>query len=78
MFEYYGDIHVYCPGVGAYEPLGSIFFRIINIQSNCPFSALMNILHIHVPVYQPCICLIQVCSKTIDNRQHGYLPLDEE
>ena len=25
MFEYYGDIHVYCPGVGAYEPLGSIF-----------------------------------------------------
>ena len=25
-FEYYGDIHVYCPGVGAYEPLGSIFF----------------------------------------------------
>ena len=26
MFEYYGDIHVYCPGVGAYEPLGSIFF----------------------------------------------------
>ena len=26
MFEYYGDIHVYCPGVGAYEPLGSILF----------------------------------------------------
>ena len=26
MFEYYGNIHVYCPGVGAYEPLGSIFF----------------------------------------------------
>ena len=25
MFEYYGDIHVYCPGVGAYEPLWSIF-----------------------------------------------------
>ena len=25
MFEYYGDIHVYCPGVGAYEPPGSIF-----------------------------------------------------
>ena len=21
MFEYYGDIHVYCPGVAAYEPL---------------------------------------------------------
>ena len=26
MFEYYGNIHVYCPGVGADEPLGSIFF----------------------------------------------------
>ena len=25
MFEYYGDIQVYCPGVGAYEPLWSIF-----------------------------------------------------
>ena len=27
MFEYYGDIHVYCPGVGAYEPLGSNSFQ---------------------------------------------------
>ena len=26
MFEYYGNIHVYCPRVGADEPLGSIFF----------------------------------------------------
>ena len=26
MFEYYGDIHVYCPGVGVYEPLGFMFF----------------------------------------------------
>ena len=26
MFEYFGDIHVYyCPGVGADEPLWSIF-----------------------------------------------------
>ena len=27
MFEYYGNIHVlvYCPGVGAYKPLGSHF-----------------------------------------------------
>ena len=24
-FEYYGNIHVYCPGVGADEPLQSIF-----------------------------------------------------
>ena len=33
-FEYYGIIHVYCPRVGAYEPLGPFvvfFFRIINI-----------------------------------------------
>ena len=26
MFEYYGNIHVYCPGLGAYEPLGPIVF----------------------------------------------------
>ena len=26
MFEYYGNIHVYCPGVWAYEPLGPFFF----------------------------------------------------
>ena len=32
MFEYYGNIHVYCPGVGAYEPLGPFFFRIIYIH----------------------------------------------
>ena len=25
--EYYGDIHVYCPGVGAYEVLGPICFQ---------------------------------------------------
>ena len=25
MFEYYGNIHVYYAGVGAYELLGSIF-----------------------------------------------------
>ena len=25
-FEYYGIIHVYCPRVGAYEPLGPLFF----------------------------------------------------
>ena len=23
VFEYYGNVHVYCPGMGAYEPLGS-------------------------------------------------------
>ena len=26
MFEYYGNIHVYCTGVGAYELLGTNFF----------------------------------------------------
>ena len=25
-FEYYGIIHVYCPRVGAYEPLGPFVF----------------------------------------------------
>ena len=33
MFEVYGNIHVYRPG------MGPIFFRIINIQSYCPFPA---------------------------------------
>ena len=27
MFEYYGNIHVYYPWVGADEPMGSIFFQ---------------------------------------------------
>ena len=31
MFEYYGNVHVYCPGVGAYmghmSPWGPIFFQ---------------------------------------------------
>ena len=26
MFEYFGNIHVCGPGVGAYEPLGPFFF----------------------------------------------------
>ena len=37
--EYYGNIHVYCPGVGEYEHLGQIFFSIINIQSYYTFPA---------------------------------------
>ena len=39
MFEYnwYCNIHVYCPGVEADEAPGPFFFRIINIQSNCSF-----------------------------------------
>ena len=40
MFEYYGNLHVYCTGVGANEPLGSnSMFRIIDIQSYCLFPA---------------------------------------
>ena len=35
--EYHGNIHEFCPRVGADEPLGSIFFRIIDIQSHCQF-----------------------------------------
>ena len=27
MFEYYGNIHVYFSGVGAYEPLSPIFLE---------------------------------------------------
>ena len=40
MFEYYGNIYVYCTEVGANEPLESNFMlRIIDIQSYCPFPA---------------------------------------
>ena len=39
MFEYYGNIHVYCKGAGPYKPLGPTFFRIINILSYYPFPA---------------------------------------
>ena len=28
MFGYYGNIHVYCPGMEPYKPLGPTFFRI--------------------------------------------------
>ena len=37
IFEYYGNIHVYCPGWGRPDPGVQIFFRIINLQSICPF-----------------------------------------
>ena len=33
MLEYYGIIHVYCPGVGTDEPLGPIFFKELLIFS---------------------------------------------
>ena len=40
MFEYYGNIHVYCTEAGANESLEANFMvRIIDIQSYCPFPA---------------------------------------
>ena len=48
MLEYYvhvggREVHVYCPGMGAYAPLGyDLFFRIINIQPYCPFPARLS------------------------------------
>ena len=38
IFEYYGDIHVYCPGVGAYELLGSKFFQNHKSSVHLPIS----------------------------------------
>ena len=32
-----GNIYVYCPGVGTDQPRRSNYFRIINLQSICPF-----------------------------------------
>ena len=37
IFEYNGDVHVHWPRVGADQLLRSNFFRIINLQSVCPF-----------------------------------------
>ena len=36
MFEYYGNVHVYCPGVGADERLGSNFFQNPSFVEICP------------------------------------------
>ena len=60
MFEYYGDIHVYCPGVGAYAPLGPIFFRIINNQSYCPISCKTISLNDILKV-SPVKCISDLC-----------------
>ena len=43
IFEYYGDIHVYCPGVGTDQPRGPIIFRIINLQSIYPFPSSLSL-----------------------------------
>ena len=32
IFEYFGNIHVYCSRVGADQPLGPFFFRLINLH----------------------------------------------
>ena len=38
IFQYYGDINVYCPGVGSGQPLGSIFFfRILSLMLYAKF-----------------------------------------
>ena len=39
MFEYYGNIHVCCPGVGTDVPLVSVYFRYHWYKSYCPFPA---------------------------------------
>ena len=41
IFEYYSDIHVYCPRVGAHQPLGSIFFSESQIFS--PFAHYLQV-----------------------------------
>ena len=38
IFEYYGNIYVYCPGVGADLPLGSFFFQNHNYSVHLPIS----------------------------------------
>ena len=41
MFEYYGNIHVYCPGVRPYKPLGHDLYThcsILAINASCEVS----------------------------------------
>ena len=40
--EYYGNINEHCPGVKVDLPLGSIFFRIINVHFHKVFSLQMT------------------------------------
>ena len=42
IFEYYCNIHVYCPGVGADHPLGSKFFSESHIFG--PFANFLQVL----------------------------------
>ena len=41
IFEYYDNLHVYRPGVGA--PGVQIIFRIFNLQSLCPFPSTISL-----------------------------------
>ena len=55
---YYGNIHVYCPGVGAYETLGSKFF-----SESLIFSPTANFLQdFHLKRhFSPFKCIGDVC-----------------
>ena len=61
MFEYYGNIHVYCPEVGADEPLGynlfseSLIFSLsAHFMQNFPFD-ILSVFHIQIHRRPTCI-----------------------
>ena len=49
MFEYYGNIHVYCPGVGADEPLGT--YVDLAVKKGQGHQRVM--IYMHIVVLQP-------------------------
>ena len=57
MFEYYGDIHVYCPGVGAYEPLGSFFSEPLIFSPTAHF-----LQDLHIVVLEPSMLHAKSCA----------------
>ena len=59
MFEYYGDMHVYCPVVGADEPLGSNVFQIHNYTVHLPI--LRNIYRLNDILVSPFKCIDDLC-----------------
>ena len=59
MFEYYGNIHVYCPGVWAYEPLGPFFFQnheyLVLLPISCKIFTSNDFFKVFpIPMHWPC------------------------
>ena len=62
IFEYYDNLHVYRPGVGA--PGVQIIFRIFNLQPLCPFPSTISLQKTFYNFPIPCMDdLCRTCCK---------------